>query len=391
VLWQRRRFLTMATGVGILLAIGYSLRIPNEYESTAQLMPPDQQSLSSESLLSTLTGSGSVASVGGLISTKTPGAVFIGILNSHTVQDDLINRFDLRRIYHCQFYIDCREKLTALTTIKEIPSSGIIDITVIDRDRYRARDLTEAYVEELDKLVNSLSTSSARREREFLEQRLTSIKADLDASSRALSQFSSRNATINPQNQGQSLLESAARLENDLVTARSELSGLKAQYTDDNVRVREARARIDELQSQLRMMGSSSNEKDSVTLDPGQIYPSIRQLPILGVTYSDLSRQLTMQEGIYEVLTRQYELAKVEEAKEIPPVKVLDEPEVAERKSRPHRLIIVILATLVSGFAGMIWIIAGKFWKITDDSHPTKSFVLELLRSIKSHDAIPPN
>ena len=363
LLWGRRRFLALVTGIGILLAIGYTLRIPNEYESTAQLMPPDQQSLSSGSLLTALTGSGSVASMGGLISAKTPGAVFIGMLNSRTAQDDIINRFDLLRIDHCKFHTDCRKILAAQTTIKEDTVDGIISITVVDTDRYRARDLAGAYVEELDKLVNSLSTSSARREREFLEQRLKFIKTDLDANSRALSQFSSHNATLNPQSQGQSLIESVARLQSELVTTQTELSGLKAQYADDNVRVREARARVDELQNQLRKMDSTGGDEDGANLKPGQDYPSLRELPILGVTYSDLSRQLMMQESIYETLTRQYELAKVEEAKEIPPVKILDAPEVAERKSSPHRSIIVLLGTILFAFVGITWILASMLWK----------------------------
>ena len=304
----------------MLLTLGYSLLLHNEYESTVQLMPPDQQSLSSGSLLSALTGSQTATSMGGLISTKTPGNVFIGILNSRTAKDDIINRFGLLRVYHCKFYIDCRTTLATQTDIKEDPSDGIISITVIDRDRYRARDLAKAYVDELDKLVNSLSTSSARREREFLEQRLQSIKTNLDATSLELSQFSSRNAALNPQSQGQSIIESVSRLQGELITTQSELSGLKAQYTDGNVRVHEAQARVDELQHQLQKMGSMAGDSGGASLKPGQEYPSLRELPILGVTYSDLTRQLTLQESIYETLMRQYELAKVEEAKVIPTV-----------------------------------------------------------------------
>ena len=139
------------------------------------------------------------------MSTRTPGETFIGILYSQTAQDDIIDRFDLRRIYHCKFYIDARKILTAQTTIEEDKKSGIISISVMDRDPNLARDIAKAYVEELDKLVNKLSTSSARRERIFLEERIKSIKNELDASSVALSQFSSRNATIDPQSQGQSI------------------------------------------------------------------------------------------------------------------------------------------------------------------------------------------
>ena len=371
--WQRRRWLATVTLLGLILASGIALLLPNQYTSTAQLMPPDPQALSNISMLSALTGGGSTASLGGgLMSTRTPGATFVGILSSHTAQDDIIDRFDLRRVYHCKLYIDARNLLTGRTVIDEDKKSGIISISVTDRDPNRARDIAKAYVEELNKLVNSLSTSSARREREFLEQRIKSIKSDLDASSVALSQFSSRNATLNPQSQGQALFESATRLQGELITAQSELSGLKAMYSDDNVRVRESRARIGELQSQLRKMGNIGTKKDGSDQKDDQLYPSIRELPILGVTYSDLSRQLAMQEGIYETLTKQYELAKVEEAKEIPSIKVLDEPQVPERKSSPHRTIIVIVGLFLSAFAGITWVLASALWKLTNAPRPLK-------------------
>ena len=165
VIWRRRRWLAIVIGLGTLVAIGIALLIPKRYTSTAQLMPPDQQSLPSGSLLSAITGAGSVASVGGLMSTRTPGGTFIGILDSQTAQDDIINRFDLRRVYHCKLDIDARSILSTQTTIVEDKSSGIISISVTDRDPNRARDLAEAYVEELDKLVNSLSKSYLKRTR----------------------------------------------------------------------------------------------------------------------------------------------------------------------------------------------------------------------------------
>jgi uncharacterized protein involved in exopolysaccharide biosynthesis len=364
-IWLRRRWLAMVTGIGLILAVGYALLIPNQYTSTAQLMPPDQQSLSSTSVLSALGGVGSIGpSVGGLMSARTPGATFIGILDSQTAQDDIINRFDLRRVYHCKLHVDARKILTGNTNSDEDKKSGIISISVMDRDPSRARDIAEAYVEELNKLVNSLSTSSARREREFLEQRLKSLKNELDASSVELSQFSSRNATLDIQKQGEATVEAAGKLQGELITAQSDLSGLKAMYTEDNIRVRQAQAQVNVLQSQLQKMGGEGEGVDSGDIKAGQLMPSIRKLPLLGVTYADLYRQVTMQESIYETLTKQYELAKVQEAKEIPPIKVLDEPQVPERKTSPHRAIIVVLCTLVTAFAGIAWIIARMLWDI---------------------------
>jgi uncharacterized protein involved in exopolysaccharide biosynthesis len=375
VIWRRRRWLAKVIGLGTLVAIGIALLIPNKYTSTAQLMPPDSQALSSTSMLSALAGGGAIAPsfAGGLMNARTPGGTFIGILDSQTAQDDLINRFDLRRVYHCKLYSDARKILTERTTIAEDKKSGIISIAVTDRDPNRARDLAEAYVEELDKLVNRGSTSSARRERIFLEERIKSIKSDLDASSVELSQFSSRNATLDYQKQGEASVEAATKLQGEMIAAQSELSGLKAIYTDDNVRVRQARARVGELQSQLRKMGGVGERVDGGDLKAGQFMPSIRKLPLLGVTYADLYRRVTMQEAIYETLTKQYELAKVQEAKEIPPVKVLDEPDVPERKSSPHRLTIVLDGVLLSVFAGIAWIIARKLWNIIRDFYSAKA------------------
>jgi uncharacterized protein involved in exopolysaccharide biosynthesis len=375
VIWQRRRWLAEVIGVGTLVAIGIALLTPNQYMSTAQLMPPDQQAISSPSMLGALAGASAMmpSLSGGLMNAKTPGGLPIGILSSRTAQDDIINRFDLRRVYRCKLYADARKTLAKRSIIEEDKKSGIISISVMDRDPNRARDIAKAYVDELDKLLSTASTSSARRERMFLEERLKSIKSDLDASSVALSQFSSRNATLDYQKQGEATVEAAAKLQGEMIAAQSELSGLKAMYTDDNVRVRQARARVGELQSQLRKMGGVGESADGGDLKDSQFMPSIRKLPLLGVTYADLYRRVTMEETIFETLTKQYELAKVQEAKEIPPIKVLDEPQAPERKSSPHRLSIILLGLLVSTFAGLTWIIAKELWKLTRDSSSAKA------------------
>jgi uncharacterized protein involved in exopolysaccharide biosynthesis len=373
-IWGRRRWLAKLTGLGTLVAIVVALLIPNQYTSTAQLMPPDQQSLSNTSTLSVLGGASAImpSMSGGLMNAKTPGGLSIGILQSRTAQDDIINRFDLRRVYRCKLYADARKTLAGRSAIAEDKKSGIISISVTDDDPNRARDIAKAYIEELNKLVSTLSTSASRRERIFLEDRLKAIKSDLDASSVALSQFSSRNATLDYQKQGQVTVEAAARLQGELIAAQSELSGLKATYTDDNARVRQARARVGVLQSQLHKMEGVGESESGGDLKTGDLMPSLRKLPLLGVTYADLYRRVSTEQTIYETLTKQYELAKVQEAKEIPPIKVLDEPQAPERKSSPHRMSIVLLGFIASSFIGIAWVIAIKIWKLVYNSLPKK-------------------
>lgn len=385
-IWKQRRWLGILIACGTFIALGIALSIPNEYTSTAQLMPLDPQAFSNASMLTPLSGAGLLSGssvAGGLMNQKTPGGTAIGVLSSPAVQDDIINRFDLRNVYHQKLYQDARKSLMKKSVFDEDKKSGIISIAVTDSDRYRARDIARAYVEELNKLANSLSTSSARRERIFLEERLSSIKDSLDASSHMLSQFSSRNATVDPQKEGEATVEAAEKLQGELIAAQGQLSGLKAMYSDDNVRVRQVRAQIGELQSQLRKMSGVGESPSATDLRSGQVLPSVRQLPLLGYTYYDLARQVTMQETLYETLTKQYELAKVQEAKEIPPIKVLDDPGVPERKSLPHRLTITLLGAILSAFVGITWILTKTLWALTDESSPLKRSLAKLSDAVR--------
>jgi uncharacterized protein involved in exopolysaccharide biosynthesis len=385
--WQRRVWLAILTGIGVLCSVAIALLIPPQFTSTAQLMPVSSESLRSTSALDMFSGVGTMLRGSSLMNEVTPGATAIGILSSRTELDDIINKLDLKSVYHCKVQADARMKLLGHSRFTEDKNSGIITIAIVDGDRYRAQKIAQAYVVGLDKLVATLNSSSAHRERVFLDDRLHSLKSDLDATALRLSQFSSRNGTLNPQSQGQALIVSATQLQNQLIAARSDLQELKARYTDDNVRVRQVRARIDELQRQIQKMGSTRPDVGGTAIDPGQLYPSMRQLPLLGATYLELSRQLAIEESVYETLTKQFELAKVQEAKELPTVNVLDQPDLAERRTSPRRTIIVILGSIFSFFAGVAWLTVSRLWQITDDSRSGKAIVLAILKTIRSGPA----
>ena len=386
LLWERRLLLARAAAIGLVLATIIAFVIPKEYKSTVQLMPPDSRSLSNAGSLAMAAGVGIPAALsgvaGGLLGTKSAGSAFVGILNSRTVQDDLINRFDLLHVYHLKLYLDARKKLAGRTSIDEDKKTGNIIITVVDNDPHRARDLAAAYVEELDRLVAKLSTSSAHRERVFLEERLKTVKEDLDSATRELGQFSSRNATFDAQTQQRSMLEAAAKLQGELTAAESQLRGLEAIYSNDNVRVRSLRARTEELRRQLGKLSGTGNENGS-ELGSGQLYPSVRKLPMLGAAYGDLYRRVKLQETVFDILTKQYEISKVEEAKEIPTVKVLDPADLAEKKSFPPRLLIMVAGMLFAIASAAVWVVAINFWRELDEHNPEKLFVLEVLSTFR--------
>jgi uncharacterized protein involved in exopolysaccharide biosynthesis len=388
LLWAERRFLLRAGIAGLIASTLLAFLLPKRFVSTAQLMPPDSQTSGTLALVAGLMGQagqgggmGAVAS--DLLGLKTTGALFIGVLNSRTVQDRIIDRYDLKKVYGVKLQQSARELLASNTNVSEDRKSGIISLSVSDRDPKRAAGIAAAYVDELNTMMAQLTTSSAHRERVFLEGRLATVNNDLESAEKNFSQFASKNATIDITEQAKAMVVSAATLQGQLIAAESQLEGLKQIYADSNVRVRSTQARVNELHHQLDLLGGkygappSGNDGASDSL-----YPTLRQLPVLGVPYADLFRQLKLEQVVYESLTKEYELAKVQEAKEIPTVKVLDMPLVPERKSYPPRLMIMMLGTIFTLAICSGWLITAARWRETDPTDPRKAFAREVFQTV---------
>jgi capsule polysaccharide export protein KpsE/RkpR len=388
LLWRQRLRLAKATLVTLVIAAAVAVVIPNSYEGTVQLMPPDNSSISGGmAMLGALMGGGGLGSSGGagaggsitsglgeLLGGQKPGALFVGILGCRTMADRLIDRFDLRKVYWRKTYIATRNELASRTSISEDRKTGLISITVRDHDRVRAAAIAQAYVEELNRLLAQINTSSASREAAFLEQRLDVVHKELETVEKDLSQFSSKNTMLNPQDQGKAMVEAAAVLQGQLIAAQSELSGLEQIYTSENVRVRSLRAHVEELQNQLNKLGGK-NYTGSTTLDPDALYPSLRQLPVLGLQYAELYRRAKIDETVFALLTEQHEMAKVQEAKETPSVKVLDAARPAERKVWPPRILLTFFGGVLGFFFTVCWIVGAELWSEIDPNDPHKKFL----------------
>jgi len=390
LVWEHRRRLLRVAAYALIASTLVAFLIPKQYEATSQLMPPENVSGPGMAMLNMLGARGSGNSgVGGtlgglgvagiasdLIGMKSTGGLFVGILGSRTVADRIIESFQLDQVYHTKKIEDTRLALWHHMEIFEDRRSGIIAITVTDKDPQRAAAMAQAYVIELDRLVAQVSTSAARRERIFLEERLKSVKADLDSAARRFSEFASKNTAIDVPAQGRAMVEEAATLQGELIVAESELREFQQIYAPTNIRIRALQARIGELKKQLEKLGGSDSPADAKS--DNSLYPSIRKLPLLGVTYFDLYRESKIQETVYELLTQQYELAKVEEAKEIPSVKVLDVAVVPTKKSYPKRLQVMILGTLISLAMAVAWLFVRRWWNRIAFDDPGRQLLEEM-------------
>jgi len=386
ILWSERNFLFRLSVLGLSLGLAIAFCVPVRYTSTARLMPPSYQPASSLAIAAGSAGPfpGSRAITDDLLGVRSASELLVGILQSRPVQDPIIQQFDLRHAYGVVRMADARVALASQVSLSVDRKNQIVAIAVTDQSPQRARDIARAYVDQLNLLVSDLSTSSARRERIFLEDRLKQVNQDLENAEREFSQFASKNSTVDVKEQGRTMVESAATIQGQLISTQSELEGLRQVYTDSNVRVRALRARIAELQAQLGKLGGKDQ---GATLGPSSaaadLYSSIRKLPLLGMTYADLYRRVRVQEEVYEVLTREYELAKVQEAREIPTVKVLEPPDVPESKTFPSRRLMGVSGMFVACVGGVVFLLVSKSWHTRDPHDLGKLVMTEIWVDLK--------
>ena len=392
LLWTHRKLLWSVSWKAAVLTSAFSLLLPTHYQSTVKVAPGDssRQTMAALGNIAGSTGSfGLGLDAAALLGMKTPGAFYVEILKSQRIQDRLIDRFDLRRHYwkfkafSPRGYYETRKKLAEFTDIEEDKKSGVISVSVKDYDPVAASRVANAYIEELNRLSSDLDTSEAHRERIFLEGRLGQARKDLDQASTELSRFSSRNTITDPTSQGKAMVESAARIQGELVAAETELRGLQQIYSDSNVRVRTLAARINELRQQLKLLSGSdplAAEKDGADFTE---HPSFRKLPALSYQYMNLYRQAKVQESVYEFLTQQYEMARIQEARELPTVRVVDPAMPPERKSGPYRSLIVISSVICAFFLACFWILGKNAWEEIPLDDPRRAVAAEARKSLK--------
>jgi hypothetical protein len=378
--WRRLAFWTLTA---TLLSLGLSYFLC-KYQATTQIMPPDSNSGGGLAALLPMFARSSSLPVGGmagdLLGIKSTGALFARALQSETVLDALIDRFDLMKRYGARYRYRAREKLMARTDIVEDKKSGVLTVRYRDRDPAIAQQIANAYVEELNKVMSRVSTSAARREREFIEQRLSEEKKSLDQAEQQFSSFASNTMALDVPQQTRVMVEAAARLQGELIAARAELQGAEQIYAADNPRVKSQRARIAELQRALAKLNGGSGATGPDSSNP---YPAVSRLPGLGVQWTDLYREAKIHETVYEMLTQQHETARIQEAKEVPTAKVLDYASLPERRTPPLEWVL-IGGALAGLFLATCGLLLRRWWGLLPASATPRLFWNTILRRPES-------
>jgi len=390
ILWGRRKSLFTAGIWGATLAALAAFLSPVRFTSTARLMPPDGPSWRQFAALSVL---------GSLIGSASPGkdtldeeytslarrdGLFAGLLSSDTVRNSVIQKFDLRGVYGSPTWADARKQLSRRTNILLDRKNSILTIQVTDHQRQRAVAIVREYISQLNKVIIDLNTSSAHREHVFLEQELTQISSELESAEKNLSQFSSGNSAIDLDAQSKTKIEARAILEGQLIARQAELAALRRVYADDNIRVQISRSRIDEFQRQIRKLVGYPNVAALAVFSGPEPDLSLRTVPLLRTRYADLYRLVKIDEVVFEAFTRDCEAAKVQEAKEVPSVTVLDAPEFPEEKTFPQRILMTAVGFCLGVLLCVVGLLVRADWDHLPRQDPAKVLAGDVYRAIRN-------
>jgi uncharacterized protein involved in exopolysaccharide biosynthesis len=349
-----KRFIARFVLGAAVLATVVSFLLPIRYEAKIVLLPPQQNSSIGSALMGQL---GNMGSLGGLASLasgslglKNPADMYVSLLTSRTVEDAMIQRFGLMQEYHEKRMSDARKVFERRTTVVAGTKDGLIRISVEDRDPKRAADLANGYVEEFRKLSASLAITEAARRRLFFEQQLQQAKDNLTGAEEAMRKTQQSTGVLQIDSQARSLIESAAVLRGQVVAKQVQIQGMRSFAAEDNPELILAKQELAALQSQLeRLAGSQPDVGSDINLSKGRVTES-------GMEYLRRLRDLKYHETVYELLAKEFEVAKLDEAREGAIIQVVDAAVPPDKKSSPHRLLIVIAVTILSFFAAAFWI-----------------------------------
>jgi tyrosine-protein kinase Etk/Wzc len=377
VLASHKRFIIRFVCGATVLALVVTLLLRDQYKAEIVLLPPQQNSSMASALLGQLGGMGSLGSLaslaGGSLGIKNPSEMYVSLLTSRTVEDAMIQRFGLMSEYKEKRLSDTRKDLENRTKAVAGTKDGLITLTVEDNDPKRAADLANGYVEEFRKLSATLAITEAARRRLFFEQQLREAKDNLTAAEEAMRKTQQSTGVLQIDSQARALIESAAVLRGQVVAKQVQIQSMRSFAAEDNPALVLAKQELAALQKQLEQVaGSEPDTGSDINLSKGRVTGS-------GMEYLRRLRDLKYHETVYELLAKEFEIAKLDEAREGSIVQVVDQAVPPDKKSSPHRALIVIGAMVLAFFVATFWVFFREGWARSSEL-PENRMRLDALR-----------
>jgi tyrosine-protein kinase Etk/Wzc len=356
LLAARKRFILVFSFAVALLTAIVVLVMPVTFTATTTMLPPQQQESAASAMLGQLGGLAALAGGGGAanaLGLKNPDDLYIGLLQSEQVMDGIIRHFDLMHVYGKKRLEDVRKKLKSNTKILSEKSS-LISISVEDHDAKRAAAMANAYVDGLHELMSHLAVTSAGQRRMFFEQQVEQEKSKLADAEVALENTEKKTGIIQPQGQAQAVIATIMQLRAQISASEVELGALRTSATEQNPEVITLQSQIAALRTQLADF--EKGHPGAVAVD-GNVLTPTSQVPAASLEYLRRMRDVRYQETLFEFMTRQYEMARVDEAKQGQIIQVVDPALVPEKRSWPPRTLLTLLAFILGAMFSSFWVI----------------------------------
>ena len=348
VLAERKLLILGVTAAFAILAIVVSLVLPSRYTATVTLLPPQQNTSMAAALASQLGNLGGLGALaGGSLGLKNPNDMFVAMFKSRTVEDAMVQHFNLMQEYRAKYPSDARKALEKYATVDGSGKDGMIHISVEDRDPRRAADLANGYIDQFRIQSQHLAIGEASQRRLFFEQQLEQAKDNLANAEEAMKETEQKTGVIQLDSQARALIESAASLRAQVAAKEVQIQGMRTYATGENSQVVQAQQELESMRAQLAKLGGSEDSASG-----GLIVPK-GQVPEAGLEYIRKLRDVKYNETIFDILARQFEVAKLDEAKQGALVQVVDPAVPPDRRSFPKRGLLVIGATALGLFLGV--------------------------------------
>ena len=343
VLAERKRLIFWVTAGFTVVAVIVSLLLPRSYTATVILLPPQQNSSLNSQLAAQLGNLGGIVQMaGGGSLLKNSNDMYVAMLKSRTVEDAMVNRFGLMQEYRKKYLSDARKAFEDHANVDGSGKDGLIHISVEDHDPKRAADLANGYVDQFRELSKNLAFTEAQQRRLFFEDQLKQANQNLGDAEVAMREIEQKTGVIQIDVQARALIESAAALRAQIAAKEVQIQGMQTYATGENAQLVEAEQELTGLRAQLAKLGGNGDNTDSIIVPKGQMPEAVME-------FARKLRDLKYCETIFDILARQFELAKLDEAKEGAIIQVVDAATPPDKKSFPRRGLIVIVAA-AAGF-----------------------------------------
>jgi len=358
ILSRRKPLILRATLAAALLAGMVSLLLPNRYTATANILPPQQSQSLAASMIGQLGPLGPMAAMAQKdLGLKNPNDLYVGMLRSRTAEDALIRRFDLRRVYRDKKMSDARHDLENASSIV-LGKEGFVSISVEDKDPSRTSQIANAYVDELRQLTQDLAVTEAGQRRLFFERQLELAKNNLADAEQALKETEQKTGLIQLDGQAKAIIESVVKLRALMAAKEVELHAMRLFSTEQNPDVMLGEQQLSGLRAQLALMEKQSSGPADIQVSASSV-PS-GNVPEAGLQYVRKLREVKYAEAMFELLAKQYEAARLDEAKTAAVIQVLDPAIEPDRKSSPERTWMVVIATLLGLFGSVGYVLSSE-------------------------------